>query len=134
MNKRREEEKRKAKEEAEAEIAELKAAGKVGPKKFVTKSISQRTKKESNSAKIRSPRQQALSPRNATGTEQVSRSGRGTPRDERVHGATLQVHLVVFSMNVNAVVLFIIKNVQFLCWCCIILYKDTVTAANYYTV
>lgn len=54
---------------AEAEIEHLKATGKVGPKKFVTKSLSQRTKKQPNSPREKkSPRdnkstQQAASPR-----------------------------------------------------------------------
>lgn len=55
--------------EAESEIAELKAAGKVGQKKFVTKSVSQRTKKSSHSPRgSGSPRQRAVmtaSPRSA---------------------------------------------------------------------
>lgn len=63
MNRRREEDKRKAKEESEAEIAELKAAGKVGSKNVVTKSISQRTKKQSKSGNVASPRQKPKSPR-----------------------------------------------------------------------
>ena len=57
LNKRREEDKQRAKEVAEAEIEHLKATGKVGPKKCVTKSINQRTKNQPKSPREkRSPR------------------------------------------------------------------------------
>ena len=78
MNRRREEDKQRAKEVAEAEIEKLKAEGKVGPKKFVTKSVSERTKRQQNSARSskKSPRDRLTSPRedNSRLSEQLEHS------------------------------------------------------------
>jgi len=66
LNRRRAEDKQRAKEEAALVVAELESSGKVGgtsKKKYVTKSVAQRTKKQTNSPKMNSPRQAVASPR-----------------------------------------------------------------------